>query len=216
MKNDAQERMSKTFIMYSILLIGAFSFIFIEFADEVIEMELKSFDQNIIQYIHGLRTPMLGQIMAGITFLGSVTGIMIGMSIALIVLFINRQWWEGLFLIVAVSGSSLLNYYLKWMFKRDRPTFNPLIAEDGYSFPSGHSMVSFSFIGILAYLTILNIKKKSLKALIMASFFLFVFLIGFSRIYLGVHYPSDVIAGFAAGGAWLVICIVALKFKAKI
>ncbi|TDL80841.1 phosphatase PAP2 family protein [Peribacillus frigoritolerans] len=216
MKNDAQERMSKTFIMYSILLIGAFSFIFIEFADEVIEMELKSFDNPIIQYIHGLRTPLLGQIMAGITSLGSATGIMMGMSIALIVLFINRQWWEGLFLIVAVSGSSLLNYYLKWMFKRDRPTFNPLITEDGYSFPSGHSMVSFSFLGILAYLITLMVKKKRLKVLIMASFFFIVFLIGFSRIYLGVHYPSDVIAGFAAGGAWLVICIVALKFKAKI
>ncbi|UOK59735.1 phosphatase PAP2 family protein [Bacillus sp. OVS6] len=102
------------------------------------------------------------------------------------------------------------------MFKRDRPTFNPLITESGYSFPSGHSMVSFSFLGILAYLLTLMVKKKSLKVLIMALFFFIVFLIGFSRIYLGVHYPSDVIAGFAAGGAWLVICIVALKFKAKI
>jgi undecaprenyl-diphosphatase len=216
MKKDSQEKMSKAFIMYSILMIGAFSFIFIEFADDVIEMELRSFDTPIMQYIHELRTPLLGQIMSGITSLGSVTGIMIGMSIALILLFINRKWWEGLFLIVAVTGSSLLNYYLKWMFKRDRPTFNPLITESGYSFPSGHSMVSFSFIGILAYLLTLMVQKKSLKVLIMTLFFFIVFLIGFSRIYLGVHYPSDVIAGFAAGGAWLVICIVALKFKAKI
>ncbi|WP_191566151.1 phosphatase PAP2 family protein [Metabacillus idriensis] len=216
MNKEEQETISKTFIMYSILMIGAFSFIFIEFADEVIEMELRSFDTPIIHYIHGLRTPMLGQFMSAITSIGSITGIMIGMSIALILLYINRKWREGLFLIVTVSGASLLNYFLKWMFKRDRPTLNPLIVEDGYSFPSGHSMVSFSFIGILAYLLTIMVNHNALKLLIMVSFLIIVFLIGLSRIYLGVHYPSDVIAGFAAGGAWLVICIVALKFKVKI
>lgn len=213
MKNEAQERLSKSFIMYSILLIGACCFVFIEFADEVIEMELKSFDNPIIQYIYGFRTPLLGEIMSAVTSLGSVTGIMIGMSIALIFLLIARQWWEGLFLIVSVSGSSLLNYYLKWLFKRDRPTFNPLVDESGYSFPSGHSMVSFSFIGILGYLLTTMVRKKSMKVLILTLSTLLILLIGFSRIYLGVHYPSDVIAGFAAGCAWLVICIAALKYK---
>ncbi|HEX6922907.1 MAG TPA: phosphatase PAP2 family protein, partial [Bacillales bacterium] len=97
------------------------------------------------------------------------------------------------------------------IFQRQRPEIHRLIEVTGYSFPSGHAMGSFVFYGMLGYFFILFLKSEYLKAgstLLMAGL---IFMIGFSRVYLGVHYPSDVLAGFAAGGAWLTICIIGLK-----
>jgi membrane-associated phospholipid phosphatase len=100
---------------------------------------------------------------------------------------------------------------LKNFFERERPNINIIIEADGFSFPSGHSMGSMTYYGFLVYLVIRG-KGKPLSKLGLAILLcLVIVLIGISRIYLGVHYPSDVLAGFVAGSIWLVICISLLE-----
>ena len=106
--------------------------------------------------------------------------------------------------LAAVSGSALLNWLLKGLFQRPRPHFaHPLVVESSYSFPSGHAMESFVAYGMLAYLAVLALRTWEARVAVVCGAALLVVLIGFSRMYLGVHYFSDVIAGYAAGGVWL-------------
>ena len=94
---------------------------------------------------------------------------------------------------------------------RDRPTLNVLVNETGYSFPSGHSMISIVFYGYLVYLIYKFINNKKIKYLLMGLLSVIIFTIGFSRVYLGVHYTSDVIGGFTFGIAYLIIYIDIVK-----
>ena len=99
----------------------------------------------------------------------------------------------------------ILNFILKLIFSRQRPLSYMLIDESGYSFPSGHSMVGIAFYGMIIYITYKLIKKVWLRRIFTISLAVLIALIGFSRIYLGVHYPSDVIAGFAFGYMFLIL-----------
>ncbi len=101
--------------------------------------------------------------------------------------------------------SFLLNSTLKNILQRPRPTEYMLINEKGYSFPSGHSMVSMAFYGFLIYLIYKFIKNKTLKTILICFLTLLIFLIGISRIYLGVHYTTDVIAGFLVAISYLIL-----------
>lgn len=113
-------------------------------------------------------------------------------------------------LAVSLAGGWLLNTVLKEVFHRTRPDIEHLVAAGGYSFPSGHAMIATAFYGMLGYLIWLNLKRRDKPAwYVMVLTFILVVAIGTSRIYLGVHFPSDVIAGFAAGGVWLVACVLA-------
>ncbi len=100
---------------------------------------------------------------------------------------------------------ALLNNILKLIVRRARPTGFRLIAETGYSFPSGHSMVSMAFYGYLIYLIYKNVRNKKLRWTLITCFSLLILIIGMSRIYLGVHYTSDVFAGFLFSLGYLVI-----------
>ena len=112
---------------------------------------------------------------------------------------------------ITVAGGGLLNLLLKNFFDRERPNINIIIEANGFSFPSGHSMGSMTYYGFLIYL-ILRSKRKPLSKLGLGILLcLVILLIGISRIYLGVHYPSDVLAGFVAGSVWLMICISLLE-----
>ena len=104
-----------------------------------------------------------------------------------------------------------LNLILKNIVQRPRPCKFQIISEKGYSFPSGHSMVSMAFYGLLIYLIYKNIKNKKLKYSLIVTLSILIFLIGISRIYLGVHYASDVIAGFCISLSYLMIYINVLK-----
>jgi membrane-associated phospholipid phosphatase len=103
-----------------------------------------------------------------------------------------------------VAGSTLLNWLLKGFFQRPRPHFaHPLVIETSYSFPSGHAMESFVVYGMVAYLAVLWLRSWEVRVAAVCGAALVVVLIGFSRVYLGVRYFSDVVAGYAAGGVWL-------------
>jgi membrane-associated phospholipid phosphatase len=202
---------TKRYLLISIVILIVFTFIFERFADELIEKELNNFDQSIIDWIQALISPKLTIIMKFFTFLGSTKALLSLLVISVALMLWQKKKWESLFLVIALAGGELFNWLLKWIFHRNRPTIHRLIEETGYSFPSGHSMESFIFYGMLCMLFVLFLKSKVPKVIIIISTIVLIFMIGISRIYLGVHYPSDVIAGFAAGGAWLTICLMGLR-----
>ncbi|TYR76673.1 phosphatase PAP2 family protein [Rossellomorea vietnamensis] len=111
---------------------------------------------------------------------------------------------------IALGGG--FNWLLKAYFKRERPDIEALVEQGGYSFPSGHSMGSFVLYGTLAFAVFRLYDHTWSKILGAAALMLLVLLIGLSRIYLGVHYPSDILGGFSAGGVWLLFSILVYTF----
>lgn len=107
------------------------------------------------------------------------------------------------FIFNVALGAGLLNQLVKFLFQRTRPTIEHLILQDGYSFPSGHSMASLIFYGGIAFLIIQFTHKKWIKWVVGLLATLIIIIVGISRIYLGVHFPSDVIGGFCLAGSWL-------------
>jgi undecaprenyl-diphosphatase len=100
-----------------------------------------------------------------------------------------------------------LNFLLKSMFQRPRPTFLPLVQENFYSFPSGHAMNSFIFYTSLSFFIFRRIRNKYLRIGLIFLSMMFILLIGISRVYLGAHYASDVVAGYVTGFLWFVLVL---------
>ena len=141
-------------------------------------------------------------IVKAITQLGGAI-FLIGLSITLAIVIKNKK--IGILIWVNIAISTLLNQILKFIIQRPRPTEFRIIDESGYSFPSGHSMISATFYGFLIYLIYKNVKNKYLKYSLITMLVILILLIGTSRIYLGVHYTSDVLAGFLIAISYLII-----------
>jgi membrane protein DedA with SNARE-associated domain/membrane-associated phospholipid phosphatase len=166
---------------------------------------LVRFDRVLDDYLHSHATPHLTTFFLIVTAFGStVAVVLLGIAVAALLAW-GRRWTLLWTWIVAVAGSAILNQLLKRIFQRPRPHFaHPLIVEGSYSFPSGHAMESFVAYGMLAYLAVvLWLRSWEARVAAVCGAALVVVLIGFSRMYLGVHYFSDVVAGYAAGGVWL-------------
>ncbi len=159
-------------------------------------------DTNIYNVIANLRCDFLTYIFKLFSFLCSTWFIF--SAIVLIIIFIENKRF-GFYLGLNVACNALLNQFLKFCFARPRPTQINLIVEKGYSFPSGHSMVSMAFYGFFIYIILKSKLSKKLKIFLSSLFSLLIILIGISRIYLGVHYASDVIAGFTISISYLIL-----------
>jgi undecaprenyl-diphosphatase len=121
---------------------------------------------------------------------------------------IKRQWNHLAMWLIAWLGAELLTQALKLSFHRPRPVVpNPLLKAADFSFPSGHASVSLVVYGMLAFFILLQLRSQLLKALVIVVTVLLVLMIGISRLYLGVHYFSDVAAGYVMGVIWLTVCI---------
>lgn len=170
------------------------------------------FDQAVADALHAAATPFATKVFLGITALDSAEAtVPIGLIVTGLLAW-RRRWLYASGWLVALVGIVALNLLLKQIFERPRPIFvDPIIVETSYSFPSGHAMDSLVAYGMLAYFALLFIKPWRARMGILFGAALLVILIGFSRLYLGVHYFSDVIAGFAAGGVWLSACITGLE-----
>lgn len=170
--------------------------------------QIIQFDQAIISFIQGLETPLLTAIMKFFTFIGAGSSIKILALISIIVLFfIFKHRSELILFILVLIGSHYLFRVLKQLFQRARPDLHRLIEIGGYSFPSGHATNAITVYGILSFLLWRHIPTRWGRTLLVFFSIIFIFSIGFSRVYLGVHYPSDVIAGYFIGGFWLIIAI---------
>jgi membrane-associated phospholipid phosphatase len=199
------------YILSAAALLGLFTFLFAEMAEELKENELEAFDHTIINFVQSFINDQLTALMFSITFLGSVKFLVFLAGAGGVILMVYKKWALSVFLLAGAGGGALFNWLLKWIFKRERPDILPLLTESGFSFPSGHSMGSFIFYGASAYILVHLFSRLSLKVLSVLANVLIIFLIGLSRIYLGVHYPSDVAGGFLAGGAWLAACIIIFR-----
>ena len=138
------------------------------------------------------------------TFLGSGLALFLIVGLSFL-LFKNKD--NGIILTLNLSLVFVLNSIIKTIVQRPRPSGYNLIVESNYSFPSGHSMVSTAFYGYFIYLVYKNVKNKKIKYLLISLLFLLIMLICISRIYLGVHYLSDTLAGFFLSIAYLMIFI---------
>lgn len=168
---------------------------------------LEQFDKNLANAVHSWVTPSATPIFSFISLLGFqvLWGIVIVVAVFLA---IRRQWLHLVVWIIGWGGGELLNQILKHIFARPRPEFaDPIQTAANYSFPSGHAMFSVIAYGLLAYFALLGIRHQSARTVLIIATILLILLIGISRIYLGVHYFSDVVGGFAAGAVWLTICI---------
>ena len=168
-----------------------------------------AFDNTVYDLISGCITDSMTQFMRFITFCGSEWTITV-LTVALplfVFIFRKKQFYRWSLAAVAnIALGALLNQILKYIFVRERPDLLQLIEISGYSFPSGHSMNSVIFYGFFIYIILRNMEHWG-KYAIAGALGLLVFLIGISRIYLGVHYASDVLAGFLTGLGWLILFI---------
>ncbi len=154
--------------------------------------------------VKNLRSDFLTPIMKFFTFLGS-SYMIITVTILTIFLFKNKR--KGIFVSINLILVVLINQLLKFAIQRDRPFGVAIMIEKGFSFPSGHSMVSTAFYGFLIYLVYRYCQNNKLKYSFIFGLSCLIFLIGISRVYLGVHYMSDVVAGFFLSIAYLILYI---------
>jgi undecaprenyl-diphosphatase len=179
-------------------------YLFAGLAEEVYEGDTRHFDEWALAFVNRSATPALTSFMRAVTFLGSVT-FLTGAGICAALAFAFARWKRSaLVLFVTMVGATLLNFVLKMSFGRERPEpfFNTPLPES-YSFPSGHALLSFCFYGIMVFVLAARLKSRGWRALLWTVGILLVGSIGLSRIYLGVHYPSDVLAGYTAAFVWL-------------
>ncbi|MFJ7974440.1 phosphatase PAP2 family protein [Peribacillus sp. NPDC096379] len=190
-------------------LISLFSLIgFCVMAILVSGKRIVQFDQSVISFIRGFESSVVTSIMKFFTFIGSLPFVLVISLIALILLDkVLKHRIELLLFIVVMIGTPLLNQVLKFVFQRARPDFHRLIEVEGFSFPSGHAMSAFAVYGILSFLLWRHIPTRLGRVTLIMFSSLFILMIGVSRIYLGVHYPSDIIGGYFASSCWLAIAI---------
>lgn len=178
--------------------------IFVVITKLLLEEQIHIFDDFVYNMISKLRCEPLTYFFKFMSFLCS-TWFLIFTTIMIMAFSKNRK--NGFYIGLNVLICFLLNQTFKMMFTRTRPVDINLIVENGYSFPSGHSMVSLAFYGFFIYIIAHKRIKKNKKILYCSLLALLTLLIGISRIYLGVHYASDVLAGFALAMAYLIIYI---------
>jgi membrane-associated phospholipid phosphatase len=167
---------------------------------------LVRFDQSTADALHtyASEVPSLTEAFRIVSVLGSLEALVLVGVLVAVALLVQRSWSVLVVWLVAALGGEALNLLLKNLFSRPRPSFDrPLVVETSYSFPSGQAMESLVVYGMLAYFAVLILKGRGKSALSVGVVAVLVVLIGFSRVYLGAHYFSDVVGGFAAGGAWL-------------
>lgn len=175
--------------------------------------DLNTFDTLVGNFIRSYTSEWLTVLAVMITNMGSAA---FEISLLLIaggyMYFYMKQTREPVMLAVSLAGTWLLNNLLKIIFQRTRPDMLHLVAAGGFSFPSGHAMIATAFYGMLGYIIWSHLRQRSKPAwYVMLLTFCLIIAIGASRIYLGVHYPSDVVAGFAAGGVCLLACVLTLR-----
>ena len=192
-------------------IIGA-SWLFGGIAEEVVSGDpLTVIDRNVAQWLHERTTPGMQTVMQLVTALASPASVACVTLITALVLWWKRCWYRLLALILILSGGIVLAFLLKIIFHRDRPDFaDSGMILSGYSFPSGHTMAATLLCGVLAVFAVITLKSWRWRVRAVLSACVMVLLVGFSRVYLGAHFLSDVLGAAAAGLAWLAFCLTAV------
>lgn len=194
-------------IIVSLLFLAAM-FGFAYLVDRVFVLDNYDIDERMFTFMTQFVSETNNNIMLFITYLGTHY-FLIPANLILIVyfLFIRPHKWHSIRIPAIAISSLLLMFLLKQIFGRARPLVPLLNEAKGMSFPSGHALMSVTFYGLIIYMIWLTRERLALKIVMSAVLGMLVLFIGLSRIYLRVHYTSDVIAGFCMGFLWLVISI---------
>ena len=191
-------------VIFTIALNG-----FVQLTDELAENELGSIDESVSEYVISFRDDTLTDYFTIATHLGDrYAYIAITILFAVFYFFKDRSWKFILQTTLVLILASLSNIVLKQVFNRARPSLEHLVTVNTLSYPSGHSMSAMAFYGFLIFLCVRYRMPDWVRYLFIAILTLLILSIGISRIYLGVHYPSDVAAGFIGGLIWVAFCAV--------
>ena len=187
----------------NLIVIGLLILLFILVTVLVCNGLTKNIDNGVYNFIISFRCNFLDNYFRLITKLGNVTYVIIVLGIC--VLFIRNR--NVVYLCFSMSLSVIFNYIIKHIIKRDRPNVLRLISQGGYSYPSGHTMISICCYGYLFYYVYKYVKNKYLRISLLILLSIIIISIPISRIYLGVHYFSDIVGGLLLGGVILFIVI---------
>ena len=198
----------------AVLTLGAW--IFGLMVEELSEGDIH-LDTRFAAWLHDHATSGWTTFFENVTRLGNIPVLILVTLVAAIVLWRKRLRTELELLLLAAIGAEILTVGLKLGFERERPFFpDPLATESTYSFPSGHASVSLAVYGTIGYILARHASTRGKQFAALAGAAVLVLLIGFSRLYLGVHYLSDVIAGFSLGLAWVALCVVLLELRLRL
>lgn len=199
---------------YITIVISAVLFIialngFVELTDELAENELGPYDELVTGYVTSFRGEGLTDYFIFVTHLGDRYAYVVVTIILAAFYFVKQRSWKFILQTTLVLLlASLSNIVLKRAINRARPSLEHLVSVNTLSYPSGHSMSAMAFYGFLIFLCLRYSMPQPLRYLLIAVLALLIFSIGLSRIYLGVHYPTDVAAGFIGGFIWVCFCTV--------
>ena len=183
-------------------------------SQEVLEKEAFGFDTTILLWLHQHSNSSIDSTMLILTKLGDPEFVVVLITISLSLLLWQKRVWAAQILTLTCLGGLILNQGLKLVFAKPRPQlWTPLIVEHSYSFPSGHALGSSVVYGFLAVLLAQHYPRY--RAVIYSVAIVIVGSIGLSRLFLGVHYPTDIIAGYAVGLLWLTTCVGIFKIRLK-
>jgi membrane-associated phospholipid phosphatase len=191
----------------ALVLFLVILFVFVAITDEIVLEHETGFDQNISQAIMSLESPFATRLMEMVTFFGSANFLFPAYLVLILYYLLRKNMRLALDITMIGLSSTGILFLFKEIFRRQRPV-DPLIRNvTGFSFPSGHSFSSFTFFGLIIYIVWKTSIRKAWKILISIALFLFAAIIAFSRVYLRVHYPSDVVAGFCLSIIWLMLSL---------
>lgn len=183
--------------------------VFIELTATLKSEALANYDYQITNYVISYRTPWLTDYLTFMTHLGDARGYFIVFTLSAVISYFGFKRWKHTVQIIVVLILALLsNLALKRFIDRARPDIEHLVVAESLSYPSGHAMVAMAFYGFVIYLIYKFQLHVALKIGIIILLTFLILSIGVSRIYLGVHFPSDIVGGFIAGFIWVVFCIV--------
>ncbi|WP_412560164.1 phosphatase PAP2 family protein [Winogradskyella sp. MIT101101] len=192
----------------STILVVVSIILFVKFTHGMMSELFESYDKAISEYVWTHKSAFLTDYMVAVTEIGDVIGYGIVFGLLIVVFLAVFKHWKyiaqlGLVLILALSS----NVLLKEIINRSRPLGEHMVTVKTLSYPSGHAMVSMAFYGFLIYLIAYFKMNKVLKVCLITILTILILSIGISRIYLGVHYPSDVLGGYIAGIMWVTFCV---------
>lgn len=192
------------FMLFTISLLAFFLL-----ANEISDKASLFFDQPILLFVHSFASPFLNAFFTTVTHLGESIYILIVAMILAAYFAYKRAYQKAVVLLLSMGGIVVANTVLKFIFQRDRPTlWAHLVSETNFSFPSGHAMISIGFA--MALVAIFWNTKYRVITIVLAA--IGTLLVGLSRLYLGVHYPSDILAGWCVSVAWVLLVLVGVKY----
>jgi membrane-associated phospholipid phosphatase len=203
-------------LLAGLLILTGSAWVFGAVAEDVVEGDTHV-DTRLANWLHDHASPGWTSFFERVTWLGNVPVLVAVTATAAALLAWKRRRMELLLLMLAVVGTEILTLGLKLGFHRERPFFSdPLASERSYSFPSGHASVSLAVYGTIAFIAARNLANVRARLAVFVAAGILIVLIGISRLYLGVHFLTDVIAGFSLGLAWVTLCVLLLHLGVRL